>query len=173
MTIRRRAAFCCVSTVCLLASSAQAGSGGAPHPFATVELPTAGSYPGGIVAGADGRMWFTETNGNAVGRFRAGEAIQEFPIPGTFSSAGTMTLGPGGNIWFTEYEASAIGRITPAGVISRFPLPNASASPLDITLGADGNVWFTALLFSRGLSSSLIGRVTPAGTISEFIIEGR
>jgi streptogramin lyase len=42
------------------------------QPFVTeFPLPTANSIPAGITAGPDGNLWFTEFNGNQIGRITA------------------------------------------------------------------------------------------------------
>ena len=43
------------------------------------ELLHSGSLPTGIAAGPDGAVWFTERNGNRIGRISATGAITEFP----------------------------------------------------------------------------------------------
>ena len=41
-------------------------------------LPNAGSNPYGIAAGPDGALWFTQYNGNRIGRITTAGAITEF-----------------------------------------------------------------------------------------------
>ncbi len=142
-------------------------------------LPTTMSAPGGITAGPDGALWFTESVGSKIGRITPGGVITEFPLPpppaGGLKQPQTITAGPDGNLWFTEqivFEASPtvgiIGRITPQGAITEFPLPaslvpeNCFLSGSCITAGPDGNLWFT------GRNS--IGRITPGGAITEFAL---
>jgi virginiamycin B lyase len=36
-------------------------------------VPTAKSFPGEIAAGPDGNLWFTENEGNKIGRFTPGK----------------------------------------------------------------------------------------------------
>ncbi len=65
-------------------------------------VPTSGSTPAGITAGPDGNLWFTELNGNKIGRITPAGAISEFPIPTPGSGPFGITAGPDGNLWFTE-----------------------------------------------------------------------
>src|SRR5438128_1529458 len=44
-------------------------------------LPTTAALPDGIAAGPDGALWFTEFNGNKIGRITTAGVITEFPIP--------------------------------------------------------------------------------------------
>src|SRR5262249_4789819 len=44
-------------------------------------IPTAGSFPAGITAGADGRMWFTEYAGNKIGAVSSFGVFKEYSLP--------------------------------------------------------------------------------------------
>jgi streptogramin lyase len=51
----------------------------------------------GIVAGADGALWFTEAGGNKIGRITAdGKSIMEFPVPKDSASPMGIAAGPDG-----------------------------------------------------------------------------
>ena len=132
-------------------------------------IPTPESIPQGITAGPDGNLWFTEADGNKIGRITLNGTISEFPISTSASppfaiTSGGITAGPDGNLWFTEAQGNQIGRITPNGTISEFPIPTSGSYPFAIAAGPDGNLWFT-----EG-GGNKIGRITPNGTISEFPI---
>jgi len=120
----------------------------------TFPLPTQSSSPGGITAGPDGNLWFTEELGNQVGRITLAGKITEFPVPTANSQPFGITARPDGNLWFTEFDGNAIGRITPSGSFSTFGIPTANSRPDGITAGPDGNVWFTEENVSK------IGRIT-------------
>jgi streptogramin lyase len=96
--------------------------------------------PGGITAGPDGNLWFTEENGNRLGRITPGGAITEFTA-GLSSGAKPVeiTTGPFG-LWFSESGASNIGLITTAGAITEVPV---GATTDGIAAGPDGHIWFT------------------------------
>src|SRR5690606_1998748 len=128
-------------------------------------LPTQGSSPSTIAIAPDGRVWFTESNGNRIGRIDPdGTNLVEFPLPNPGSSPRIIALGADGNMWFSEHAGNRMGRITPDGVITEFELPTPNGQPRAIALGADGNVWIG--LFAAGK----IARITPAGVITEFAI---
>jgi virginiamycin B lyase len=133
-----------------------------------------GSVPGGIVAGADGDLWFTDTayqQEPEVGRITPEGTIAEFPT-GVKEPLGLSGLAaaPDGNVWFTEgftlphgdHEPGAlIGRLTPEGALSSFGAsPAALGAPI---VGPDGNVWFVG-----DTGKVTIDRVTPSGEISQF-----
>ena len=96
---------------------------------------------GGIVAGPDGNIWFSEVVNSvseiAVFSPSSDTIIARYPA----ASALAMTVGPDDNIWFTDYSGY-IGMITTAGVVTEYPVPNAH--PEVITPAPDGNLWFTA-----------------------------
>jgi streptogramin lyase len=125
---------------------------------------TGGASPVGITAGPDGNLWFTEYNGNRIGRITPQGVVTEFS---TGISAGArpngIALGPDGNLWFTETGGNRIGRISPAGVVTEFSAGiTGGASLTGITAGPDGNLWFTET------SGNRIGRITPLGVVTEF-----
>ena len=70
------------------------------------------SLPRGITAGPDGNVWFTELDGNRIGRITTGGSITEFRIHTTGSDPLGITSGPDGNLWFTEYIGNKIGRLS-------------------------------------------------------------
>jgi len=116
--------------------------------------PTAAAGPHGIAAGPDGALWFTEANGNKIGRVTTAGAFSEFVIPTGFSQPTGITAGPDGALWFTEFNGSKTGRITTAGVLDEFVVLTPSSFPFGVTVGPDGALWFT----ETGVNK--IGRIT-------------
>ena len=55
-----------------------------------------GARPNYIVAGADGNLWFTEENNNAVGRITPGAVITEFGAGFPTGSPRGIVSGPPG-----------------------------------------------------------------------------
>ena len=120
------------------------------------------------MAGPDGNLWFTEMNGNSIGRITTGGVVTEFPVPRGNNPGGStpygIAAGPDDSLWFTVYSDSRIGRITTAGAITEFSTPTALSNPSGIARGSDGNMWFVEY------AANQIGRITPAGVITEFPI---
>jgi hypothetical protein len=145
-------------------------------------LPGSDSNPGGIAAGPDGNLWFTEFAARQIGRITTAGVITEFSIngPGCYDIGNSgacnsqpyrIAAAPDGNLWFTFSDTNRIGRITTligrittAGIIRQFAIPSASGGPGGIAAGPDGNLWFTEHVPSQ------IGRITTAGVITEFPI---
>ena len=124
----------------------------------------ASASPYGITAGPDGNLWFTEIDGDRIGRITPAGVVTEFSAgitTGAFPYA--ITVGSDGNLWFTEFGGDRIARITPAGVVTEFSAGiTGGASLAGITAGPDGNLWFTEA------SANRIGRITLQGVVTEF-----
>jgi streptogramin lyase len=99
--------------------------------------------PYGITAGPDGNLWFTEWNGNKIGKITPAGTITEYTIPTGGSYPVAITAGPDGNLWFTEQLGNNIGKITTSGTITEYAIPTGGSYPHGITAGPDGNLWFT------------------------------
>lgn len=127
-----------------------------------VTTPLAGPF--GSTLGSDANIWFTEFDGNAIGRITPSGTVTEYPIPTADSGAQGIADGPDGNLWFTETNANKIGRITTSGVVTEFSIPTANSGAFGIAPGPDGRLWFTEF------GSNKIGRVTTSGAFSKFSI---
>jgi virginiamycin B lyase len=167
-----------------------------PSTHAIAEFPTPNNArPGGITAGPDGNLGFTESLYDPTTGLYAGQigminptthAIAEFPVPTANAVPGDITAGPDGNLWFTESpgvgvgsgsvaSSAQIGMINPTThAIAEFPTPTAKAELGGIASGPDGNLWFTE---SPGVgvgsgsvaSSAQIGMINPTThAIAEF-----
>jgi streptogramin lyase len=128
---------------------------------------------GGIVAGADGNLWFADGGQNKVGRMTPSGAITEFGLPAIVGGPGGITSGPDGNIWITtnalgQGRQDWIVRLGRDGAVTQFQAGTGSGDsgtgPERITSGPDGNLWFTEFWANR------IARMTPAGALTEFPI---
>ena len=146
-----------------------------------VEYPvTAQSDPYGVAQGADGNVWFTESNRNSIGFVVPSTGtVTELPVPTPFPS--TIALAPQGitagppadsnSVWFAEYLGNAIDRVDlTTHAIARNTIPLASGTgcftgyqltawPNGVAVGPDGNLWFT------GQCNSLIEVMTTAGSV--------
>ncbi len=139
-----------------------------------IEYPiaTPAAKPLGIAAGADGNLWFTESNRSGIGRITPAGVMTEFRLPPGLSRSLAIAKGPDGNIWFSGEDAatatSKIGRITPGGVITTYAIPTqlpGGNAVLGITAGADGGIWFTEQRANK------IGRFnSKSGTFTEFAL---
>ena len=116
---------------------------------------------GGITAGPDGALWFTEAlDVNSIRRMTWMAPSRGFRSPNPTASHIDITMGLDGNLWFTEDGGNRIGRITPAGAITEFRLPTSPRGLLSIVAGPDGALWFT--------EEAAIGRLSVTGAYTEF-----
>ena len=130
--------------------------------FHEVALPTDGAMASVITLGADGTLWFTLNQANAIGQFVVGAEPVIHPLP-------TQNAGPVGvtatreAIWFVEILAGQVGRITPDGKIIEHPLPDRNARPHAIVADAEGDgCWFTEWGINR------LAHIDGAGDVREI-----
>ena len=135
------------------------------YPTPAIAAPN-GAGPLSISAGPDGKIWFTESVGDAIGMIDTLGNTTTFQLPGPYPPGiygpTGITSGPDGNLWFTDGTNNRIGNITPSGVITTFGIPTDNAGPFGITTGSDGNIWFAEK------TSSKIGKLTLSGGFTEY-----
>ena len=143
--------------------------------FALTEygIPTAASNPRGVIAGGN-TVWFTEYDGNRIGRFTLGvpSSMVEFTVPTFASGPLGITVGPGAisgttETWFTENLANKIARMNATGAITEFSVPTPDSGPTSIVAGFDGNQEVLYFTEARG---NKIGKITPGGQITEYAV---
>jgi streptogramin lyase len=121
-----------------------------------------GARPQSIVAGPDGKLWFTDlsdpprigwmTLAGDVALFPSGARRGFVPVD--------IAAGADGNGWATYVDFNdngSINRLTPGGEHREF-----LSSGIWITAGPDGNLWFSQFL--------AIGRMTTDGQVTSFPI---
>jgi virginiamycin B lyase len=140
---------------------------------------SAGRVPGGITAGPDGHIWFTEIGSpGAVAYVDNSGFVHEFTGGATRGfTAGTdpwgIASGPDGHVWFVERsDPGRVAYIDTCGVHELTggitPGFSANGGPSGITSGADGHVWFTELN-----SPGRLGRVNPPTLRPELCLVAR
>ncbi|MFI5272796.1 MAG: Virginiamycin B lyase [Ktedonobacterales bacterium] len=121
-----------------------------------------GRFPGKLVVGADGALWFAEgpTGSVRVGRITTAGKVTEVSIaPG---AAETLTVAPNGTLWFAEGNSNPrVGSLTSQGVVTIYHLTPQS-HPRDLAASPDGNLWYT------DAQNNAIARVTPSGDVRVF-----
>lgn len=137
-------------------------------------IPTANSQPRDITLGADGNMWFTESelDVSQIGRIDTQGIITEFVVPTRFSQPSEIVSGPDGALWFTAPSAFPdffIGRVTTDGQFTGFhpecdPQFGCSIVPTGIASGPDGNLWFTENI------RNAVAKLTPSGVFTFYTI---
>ncbi len=117
-------------------------------------IPTNNADPSGITS-TGGALWFTEFNGNKIGRISTTGVLTEFPAG--FGEPSGIATGSDGALYYTETSPNRVGRITTAGSITNeFAVPTPSSAPGAITPGPDGALWFAEFAGNK------IGRIAAA-----------
>lgn len=73
----------------------------------------AGFVLGGITAGPDGNVWFTEPKAGRIANITPNGKITELPVPTIDSAPNDITLGKDGALWFTQLLGDKVGRYLP------------------------------------------------------------
>jgi virginiamycin B lyase len=137
-----------------------------------------------ITTGPDGALWFTENDGQALGRITTSGTITQVPLPPfshTDPIAGLIsedshpfgiTTGPDGALWYADSSSADLGRVTTSGSVSQFGITTTTLTfPYDIVTGSDGALWFTVGGCGSCLNNSnFIGRMTTTGTLTTYNI---
>ena len=135
---------------------------------------------GGIVAGSDGALWFTEAGRNKIGRVTTDGQITTYPVPSADSGLGTnppfdIAEGADGRVWFTEPNVDQIAAIATHGSVTEYPVTDSLGSDPDvITAGSDDRLWF-AEPGENGWGNSTtveIGAITTSGAQTYYPIGG-
>ncbi|MBA3709491.1 MAG: Ig-like domain repeat protein, partial [Planctomycetes bacterium] len=108
-----------------------------------------------IVAGKDGKLWFTEAGVSKIGSVATDGTLSEKLVSNPTYG---ICVARDGSIWFTE-PAGKIGRITFSGVVTEWSISSGQtpASPRGIVDGLDG------LFYYCDYARSEIGRIDSAG----------
>ena len=92
--------------------------------------PAGDGDPCGIALGPDGRIWWTETMANRIGRLGADDVPEYFDLPeGTHPEE--LVAGPGGRLLFTVRESFRLGSIRAVAVEKAGEKPEAKESKAD------------------------------------------
>ncbi len=68
---------------------------------------TPGCGPGGITAGPDGALWFTNTgNGGSIGRITTAGAVTNYTGTGISDPVDMIAAGTDGALWFVNQRPS-------------------------------------------------------------------
>lgn len=137
-----------------------------------IPTPNSGSG-GGMAAGPDGNVWFTEQNTSRVASITPEGTITEYVTPTANSGPTGLSFDEDGNLWFTEQRVNQMGMRGPDGAFIEYslsPAPGAAPrQPVSPRRAPDGAVWYTARVPSTGWD--IIGRLNPStGAVTEFPI---
>jgi virginiamycin B lyase len=141
-----------------------------------------GSGPSDITIGADGSVWFVETEADQVGRITPDGKITEVPLFGPrdgFIRPGSITAGPDGSMWVSATLARRIARVNGQMLtVTQFPVSSGGGTitAASVAADADGGVWFeqpTASAMDNKPLQPALGRMDRGGSIKYHPLPGR
>jgi virginiamycin B lyase len=112
-----------------------------PAGFAEYRMLAGGDIPAAVTAAADGTIWFTIENSNAIGVLRDG-AVQRISKGRDNLEPLGLAVAPDGGVWFTDALADSIGHLPLEGPVESIPLPTGVTQFGRLTAAPDGAVWF-------------------------------
>ena len=111
-------------------------------------------YAQSIVAGPDGDLWYTSSDG--IGRITTAGVATDFNSGFDRWQSLPTDRRAGRQLWFTQ-DNGHVGKMTTAGVLTMYSAGlDTNTEPLSITRGPDGAMWFTDYALDE------IGEVTTA-----------
>jgi hypothetical protein len=151
---------------------------------AIVRHPLPANYePLSLAVGADGSVWFGETEihqglGSRVGRLDPLGQIAEFPLR-KHDWPKSIAVGPEGDLWFLAgldvSPVNALGSIDPAGTLAA-PVciaTDCKLAPGGLTTGPDGGIWFTGTTWTSSGGGGLTNQLAWAAVANEAGYIGR
>jgi streptogramin lyase len=127
--------------------------------------------PDQIAVGPDGNLWFTNDDGDRIGRITPEGELTTFADPaGRISRPEGIAEGPDERLWFTSSDNGRIGWISTDGEIKTFRYPSVR-EPWIITVDPDRYLWFTDCDYDynqKVCRHNRIDRMTTAGQVTMF-----
>jgi len=138
-----------------------------------VSMPASACRPFGsyqFAEDADGGIWFTEGDNNAVSRMAPDGTVVSHRLPTMTAEPSSVALAPDGSVWFAEMEGRKIGRLDGDGRVVEFAVHGGS--PFRVAVDASGEAWFTMMADHGGGgkhahhdNQSGVGRVDREGRV--------
>lgn len=135
-----------------------------------------GSYQ--FVEDAEGGIWFTEGDNNAVSRMAPDGMVKAHELPTRAAEPSSLALDGEGRLWFVEMDAKKIGRLDKDGRIVEYPITDGH--PSRIAVDRRGQAWFTQMSGNEGGGSgdahaghrnrriAKVGRIDPKGVMHSY-----
>ena len=116
--------------------------------FASISIPSNGSFPMRLTVDGENRIWFTQFLGGKIGEYDpVSKRLQEYPLPDNTSGPADLTFDRDGSLWFTEAYSQRLGHLNVVTHdISEFNLsaqtpPDIVGSPVGLGVDHEGIVW--------------------------------
>jgi virginiamycin B lyase len=130
------------------------------------DLPAPKSRPHDPAVGADGALWYTAQEANAIGRLDpATGTIRQFALKTPHSGPHGLVSDHDGNIWFTANYAGYIGKLDPkSGNVVEYKITDPrGGDPHTPAIAPDGRVWFTVQ------QGNVVGVLDPSSRAIKFV----
>jgi virginiamycin B lyase len=170
-TLAKRIRFLLAACLFVLGSPATARSADldCAQEIAIPGSPAAGTtVRKGLAIDREGRVWFTQLEGNQIGVLDPTRlSIEVFDIPTLATGPHSIAVDSTGIAWFSEIDGHAIGRFDlRTESFEQVPIPTPMSMPYGITVDVAGNVWWTEM------NAIAIGeRVAATGEVREFPLD--
>jgi virginiamycin B lyase len=107
--------------------------------------PTKGK-PQRLEVDKDGIVWFTERQGNQLGRLDpATGKFSEYPLPGPEASPYAIGIDRDNMIWYSSHEQDTMNRFDPkTGQVTEYPYPHSEISMREFFLDKKGRLWYAS-----------------------------
>ena len=101
--------------------------------------------PWSITTEPDGNLWFTESEADAIGRFkpRTQTFLASLPVPTAAGTPRGILFAPDKHIWFTERTGDKLAEVVNPNTIREFGIAQSASYPEALTSGPGGKLWFT------------------------------
>jgi streptogramin lyase len=118
-----------------------------------------------VAIDANGNVWFTEPNSDAIGELDPQNMTWNQWSVLRGSAPFDLTFDKNGNLWFTEFNANRIGFFNPlTHKLVENTIPTPDSNPYGITRDPRGNIWFTENRSGVGQIGTFIP--TTSGTVA-------
>lgn len=121
-----------------------------------------------LAAGADGKVWFTQTqtqdgSGNRVGYITGDGKITLYPLRRADAFVSAIAADPNGGVWVSEFGAHRVARVSGSGATKEFVLPGPPSDDVrSIEVDRSGAVWV--------LQDNAVVRLSRTGVARRYII---
>jgi virginiamycin B lyase len=107
--------------------------------------PTAGK-PQRLELDPDGNVWFSERQGNKIGRFDPKtETFKEYSLPGPEASPYAVGIDRDRMVWYSSHEQDTMNRLNPAtGEVTEYPYPHPEISMREFFVDKKGRMWYAS-----------------------------
>ena len=108
--------------------------------------PPTNGKPQRLEVDKDGVVWFTERQGNKMGRLDPETgSFKEYPLPGPEASPYAIGIDRDNMVWYSSHEQDTMNRFDPkTGQVTEYPYPHSEISMREFFLDKKGRMWYAS-----------------------------